>query len=442
MANFTFSCVQNVCSFDGRTSTDENPPTLTYSWNFGQGSGSGPVPTRTYTAPGTFTVTLTVRDENGLSGVTSQTVTIVEPAGNLPPVPVINTPSCTARVCNISGVGSADPNIGDTFTYLWNFGDGTATSTSSSSVAHVPGGRHLHGHAHHDRRVGQGCEHDAGRHDRQAGAPTSRRTPVISAPVCLARACNFFGSGSSDPNGDAFTYLWNWGDNTATGTGVTPSHTYAVDGTYTVTLAATDAWGDSASTTRVVTIAKPGTNAPPVPVIGAPSCVARVCSMSSAGSADPNGDAFTYLWNFGDGTPTSTASAPSHTFPANGPYTVTLTLTDAWGDAANTTRVVSFTEPPTNVAPIPVIDTPVVHRAGVHLLRCHLVRPGRRHVHVPVELRRPDGDEHVGDPDAHVRGRRHLHGDAHPHRHVGQGGEHDAGRSRSPSRAPTCRRSR
>ena len=80
--------------------------------------------------------------------------------------------------------------------------------------------------------------------------------------MCLSRACNFFGSGSSDPNGDTFTYLWNCGDNTATGTGVTPSHTYAVDGVYTVTLAVTDAWGDSASTTRVVTIAKPGTNAP------------------------------------------------------------------------------------------------------------------------------------------------------------------------------------
>ena len=93
VANFTFNCAQNVCSFDGRSSTDENAATLTYSWNFGQGSGSGPVPTRTYTSPGTFTVTLTVRDENGLTGVTSRTVTISEPTGNLPPVPVINVPS-------------------------------------------------------------------------------------------------------------------------------------------------------------------------------------------------------------------------------------------------------------------------------------------------------------------------------------------------------------
>ena len=64
VASFTVSCSQNVCTFDGRGSTDENAPTLTYSWNFGNGrTGSGPVPTRTYTSASTYTVTLTVRDE-------------------------------------------------------------------------------------------------------------------------------------------------------------------------------------------------------------------------------------------------------------------------------------------------------------------------------------------------------------------------------------------
>jgi PKD repeat protein len=133
VASFTSSCAENVCSFDGRGSTDENAPTLTYSWNFGNGrTGSGPVPTQTYTTANTFTVTLTVRDEYGLTGTTTGTVTVAEPAGNVAPNPVINPPSCVALVCNISGVGSADPNTGDTFTYLWNFGDGTPTSTSSA----------------------------------------------------------------------------------------------------------------------------------------------------------------------------------------------------------------------------------------------------------------------------------------------------------------------
>jgi len=55
VAHATVSCVNNVCTFDGRTSTDENVPALVYSWNFGNGTtGSGPVPVRTYATPGTF----------------------------------------------------------------------------------------------------------------------------------------------------------------------------------------------------------------------------------------------------------------------------------------------------------------------------------------------------------------------------------------------------
>jgi PKD repeat protein len=42
-------------------------------------------------------------------------------------------------------------------------------------------------------------------------------------------------------------------------------------------------------------------------------------------------------------TATSTASASSHTFPAAGTYTVTLTVTDGWGKAASTTRQVTVT---------------------------------------------------------------------------------------------------
>ncbi|MEO9326141.1 PKD domain-containing protein [Nocardioides sp. C4-1] len=132
VAAFTTSCVQNVCTFDARSSTDENAPTLTYAWVFGNGTGTGPLPSRTYAAPGTFTVTLTVRDEWGLTATSTGTVTITEPTTNRAPTAVVNPPSCTGLVCNISGVGSADPDVGDTVTYLWGFGDGTPTSTASA----------------------------------------------------------------------------------------------------------------------------------------------------------------------------------------------------------------------------------------------------------------------------------------------------------------------
>ena len=102
VASFTYSCNQNVCTFDGRGSTDENPTSLIYTWSFGTSSGttvngSGPLPTRTFTAPspvGTpFQVTLTVRDEWQVTNTSAaQSVTIVEPPGNQPPVPTFTAP--------------------------------------------------------------------------------------------------------------------------------------------------------------------------------------------------------------------------------------------------------------------------------------------------------------------------------------------------------------
>ncbi len=69
-------------------------------------------------------------------------------------------------------------------------------------------------------------------------------------------------------------------------------------------------------------------------------------TFSSAGSSDPEGQALTYSWNFGDGT-TSTAANPSKTYTANGTYTVTLTARDPAGatGTANVTITVGNTAP-------------------------------------------------------------------------------------------------
>jgi large repetitive protein len=147
VAKFTYTCppaqttsTTNVCEFDGRTSTDENAPTLTYAWTYTRGTtvntSSGPKPIRTFTVAGAYTVQLIVTDEWGLaSPAVTQTVTIATPATNHAPTALINPPSCSALVCNISGIGSADQDLGDTFTYAWDFADGT-TSTSSA-VSHT-----------------------------------------------------------------------------------------------------------------------------------------------------------------------------------------------------------------------------------------------------------------------------------------------------------------
>ncbi|MFE2757835.1 PQQ-dependent sugar dehydrogenase [Actinosynnema sp. NPDC059335] len=76
-------------------------------------------------------------------------------------------------------------------------------------------------------------------------------------------------------------------------------------------------------------------------------------AFSSAGSTDPEGGALTYAWNFGDGG-TSTAANPSHTFTANGQYTVTLTVKDPSGLTGSTNVVITVG----NSAPVVTLNTP------------------------------------------------------------------------------------
>ena len=81
-------------------------------------------------------------------------------------------------------------------------------------------------------------------------------------------AVGFSAAKSSDPQGEALTYAWNFGDN-STGTGVSPSHTYAGPGTYTVSLTAMNASGLTGTATATVTIPNGRVLNGPTPIAGA-----------------------------------------------------------------------------------------------------------------------------------------------------------------------------
>ncbi|MCB9810813.1 MAG: PQQ-dependent sugar dehydrogenase [Candidatus Nomurabacteria bacterium] len=55
--------------------------------------------------------------------------------------------------------------------------------------------------------------------------------------------------------------------------------------------------------------------------------------FSTAGTADPDGDAITYAWDFGDGS-TSTEANPTHIYNSNGSYLASVTVTDTFGAVA------------------------------------------------------------------------------------------------------------
>ena len=75
-ASFTSSCTNLACGFTS-TSTDPDGSIASYSWNFGDGTTSTAAnPDHTYAAAGSYPVTLTVTDNGGASGTTTQSVTV------------------------------------------------------------------------------------------------------------------------------------------------------------------------------------------------------------------------------------------------------------------------------------------------------------------------------------------------------------------------------
>jgi PKD repeat protein len=64
-------------------------------------------------------------------------------------------------------------------------------------------------------------------------------------------------------------------------------------------------------------------------------------SLNAGCSSDPDGDALTYTWDFGDGSMTTGGPSMSHTFWSPGYHQVLLTVTDPWGASTQTYRYIS-----------------------------------------------------------------------------------------------------
>ena len=110
------------------------------------------------------------------------------------------------------------------------------------------------------------------------------RYPIASfGRSCVLLDCAFDASGTTDSDGSVANYEWSFGDG-ATAVGVTPAHSYAAVGSYTVTMTATDNQGARAGTAQTF-IVDLVTNPPP-PVIA--DDFSRTAT-SSWGSAVPGG---------------------------------------------------------------------------------------------------------------------------------------------------------
>ncbi|HJQ96507.1 MAG TPA: S8 family serine peptidase [Acidimicrobiia bacterium] len=155
------------------------------------------------------------------------------------------------------------------------------------------------------------------------GTPAPNVAPVAGfTSSCSGLTCSFTNT-STDANGDALSFVWEFGDG-AGSTEPNPVHTYSVPGPYSVSLTASDA-SESDVETLDITVSETLPNQPPLSDFDY-ACSNLTCSFTNL-SSDPDGDALSHSWDFGDGS-TSTQVSPSHSYGAAGAYTVTLTSSD------------------------------------------------------------------------------------------------------------------
>ncbi len=378
---FTGSCSQLVCSVDGTGSTDPDGSIASYAWDWGDGAAStGSTAAHPFATGGAKTVTLLVTDNLGKTAAVSHMLTATAP-GDQP-----LAADAFGRTLT-SGWGSADAGgpwtIGTASKYSVSAGLGrtvvTAGQTNSAmlpavsstdsdlrvttSVDKLPTGGGVYVGII-GRHTGTNLEYQARVKVRPDGSvglsllslPGSATVSTLKAEITVP--------GAATANSAAVKVRLQV-------VGVTPTTIRAKAWSATGTepaawqLTATDslaglqapgsvgmnAYLSSSSTVTPVTtrfgdFSVLPTNQPPQAAFSG-SCAVLTCSVDGGASADPDGAIASYSWAWGDGSVTTGATS-SHSYPAAGPYRITLSVTDDDGAAASTGKDVVVTAAPAN----------------------------------------------------------------------------------------------
>jgi chitodextrinase len=200
---------------------------------------------------------------------------------------------------------------------------------------------------------------------------------------------------SSCPGTWCAAFEWDFGDGSPHSSAGWIPHTYARDGSYTVTLRVTDGTGAVGIASLVVQVGAPASSPPPPPppsppppppppppplppppppppsppVTGPIASIVRdggvaggpapfYIQLDATYSSCPGSWCAAFDWDFGDGSPHSSAGWIPHTFARDGSYTVTLRVTDGAGAVGRATLVVPVGASPPPPPPPPASPPP------------------------------------------------------------------------------------
>ena len=141
------------------------------------------------------------------------------------------------------------------------------------------------------------------------------------------------------------SHHWVFGDG-STSSEEHPGHTFASAGTFIVVLTCTGPGGVNSYSRRITVLE------PPPHAIWLPSVWGGVTPLLVDFENLTTGLATSYLWDFGDGTTTSTEEEPQHTFTTAGTFSITLTATGPGGSTSLTQQL----NPSLPLPPVPDFD--------------------------------------------------------------------------------------
>jgi PKD repeat protein len=166
----------------------------------------------------------------------------------------------------------------------------------------------------------------------------------------------FDASGSTDPDGDALTYRWDFENDGIWDTGwssnPTATHIWNDDWAGIVAVEVSDGTRTAIATTSVTV-----SNAAPTVNAGADQLASPGEEVQFVGSfTDLGVDTHSISWDFGDGTIASGTLTPTHIYSSSRTYTVSLLVTDDDGDVGRDTLTVktgvaAFIEPAQAIVP-------------------------------------------------------------------------------------------
>lgn len=129
---------------------------------------------------------------------------------------------------------------------------------------------------------------------------------------------------ATPPPGSSATFTWDLGNGNTSSANTNPVVTYTAPGTYTIMLTVEDNQTCNKTDhtkTYITVLPNPAVT---LTLTGGQCSNTIMATQTTTGNLSAN----PYSWNFGNGTGTSSLGSVTYTYPGNGTYTVSLTVTD------------------------------------------------------------------------------------------------------------------